>query len=222
MTTNTVLIVEDHELLAQSLVFALRAEGVGAETLRPESKEQILDVARDLRPGVVLLDLELGGEIGDSIPLIAPLEELGAQVMMVTGVTDRVRLAECLEAGATGLINKSIPFDQLVESVREVAELGSLVAPQQRHELLGELRRQRASDRERLAPFERLTAREQQVLAGLMDGQSAEKIAEESFVSLATVRSQIRAVLLKLDVNSQLAAVALARKNQWTPPPPGA
>lgn len=148
MTTNTVLIVEDHELLAQSLVLALRAEGVPTETLKPQSVDQILKMAEEMRPGVVLLDLELGGEIGDSIPLIAPLEELGAQVMMVTGVTDRVRLAECLEAGATGLINKSTPFDQLVESVREVAELGSLVPPQQRHELLGELRR-RASGRPR-------------------------------------------------------------------------
>lgn len=220
MNTNSVLIVEDHELLAQSLVFALRAEGVPTETVKPESAEQILKVAGDLRPGVVLLDLELGGELGDSIPLIAPLEELGAQVMMVTGVTDRVRLAECLEAGATGLINKSTPFDQLVEAVREVAELGSLVAPEQRHELLGELRRQRAADRERLEPFERLTSREQQVLAGLMEGMSAEKIAEDSFVSLATVRSQIRAVLLKLDVKSQLAAVAFARRNNWSPPAP--
>lgn len=216
MTTNTVLIVEDHELLAQSLVLALRAEGVPTETLKPQSVDQILKMAEEMRPGVVLLDLELGGEIGDSIPLIAPLEELGAQVMMVTGVTDRVRLAECLEAGATGLINKSTPFDQLVESVREVAELGSLVPPQQRHELLGELRRQRAADRERLAPFERLTSREQHVLGGLIEGKSAETIADDSFVSLATVRSQIRAILLKLEVNSQLAAVALARKNGWS------
>ncbi len=214
----TVLIVEDHELLAQSLVFALRAEGVQAEAFKPESLEQILEVATDLRPTVVLLDLELGSEIGDSIPLITPLEQLGAQVLMVTGVTNRVRLAECLEAGATGLIDKATPFDQLVEAVREVAELGSLVPPAQRHELLGELRRQRAADRARQEPFERLTAREQHVLAGLTEGKSAEKIAEDSFVSLATVRSQIRAILLKLDVNSQLAAVALAQRNKWVPP----
>jgi DNA-binding NarL/FixJ family response regulator len=167
---------------------------------------------------VVLLDLELGGEIGTSIPLIAPLEAFGAQVVMVTGVSDRVRLAECLEAGATGLINKSTPFADLVLAVQEVVELGTLVPPQQRHELLGELRRQRAADRDRLAPFERLTGREQQVLGALMEGKAAEKIAEEYFVSLATVRSQIRAILLKLDVNSQLAAVAMARQSEWEPP----
>lgn len=218
--TASVLIVEDHALLAQSLVYALRAEGVETETLVPQTAEQVLAAAADFRPTVVLLDLELGGEIGESIPLIGPLEELGAQVMMVTGVTDRVRLAECLEAGATGLIDKATPFDQLVEAVREVAELGSLIPVQQRHELMSELRRQRAADRERLEPFERLTSREQQVLAGLVEGKSAEKIAEDAFVSLATVRSQIRAILLKLDVNSQLAAVALARRNGWSTPAP--
>lgn len=211
-----VLIVEDHELLAQSLLYALRAEGLEVDAIKPATTDEILKTAEDLRPTVVLLDLDLGGEIGSSLPLIAPLEALGAQVMMVTGVTDRVRLAECLEAGATGLIDKSTPFDELVGAVREVAELGTLVPPEQRHELLAELRRQRALDRERLEPFERLTSREQQVLAGLMDGKTAEKIADDAFVSLATVRSQIRAILLKLDVNSQLAAVALARKNGWS------
>ena len=214
----SVLIVEDHALLAQSLVFALRAEGVDAQTIRPDSTTEILDAADKLRPTVVLLDLDLGGEIGTSIPLIAPLEALGSQVVMVTGVSDRVRLAECLEAGATGLINKSTPFADLVQAVQEVVELGTLVPPQQRHELLGELRRQRAADRDRMAPFERLTGREQQVLGALMKGKSAERIAEEYFVSLATVRSQIRAILLKLDVNSQLAAVAMARESEWQPP----
>jgi DNA-binding NarL/FixJ family response regulator len=215
---GSVLIVEDHELLAQSLVFALRAEGIDAETIKPVSAEDILNAAEKLRPTVVLLDLELGGEIGVSVPLIAPLESLGAQVVMVTGVSDRVRLAECLEAGATGLINKSTPFADLVQAVQEVVELGTLVPPQQRHELLGELRRQRSADRDRMAPFERLTSREQQVLGALIEGKSAEKIAEDYFVSLATVRSQIRAILLKLDVNSQLAAVAMARHAEWQAP----
>lgn len=216
---SSVLIVEDHELLAQSLVLALRAEGLDAETVKPTSAERVVEVAGRLRPTVVLLDLELGGEIGTSIPLIAPLNALGAQVVMVTGVTDRARLGECLEAGATGLIDKSSPFDVLIQAIREVADLGSLVPAQQREELLSELRQQRAADRDRLAPFERLTAREHQVLAALVEGKPAETIARESFVSLATVRSQIRSVLLKLDVNSQLAAVALARSRGWNPPP---
>jgi two-component system, NarL family, nitrate/nitrite response regulator NarL len=49
-----------------------------------------------------------------------------------------------------------------------------------------------------------------------MNGRTASEIADERVVSLATVRSQIRAILLKLDVSSQLAAVAMAHRARWT------
>ncbi len=210
-----VLIVEDHGLLADSLLYALRAEGLDADKISPVTADGILAAARRLSPTVVLLDLDLGGEIGSSVGLIPPLHELGAQVVMVTGITDRTRLAECLEAGATGLIDKATSFDQLVDSVREVADLGTIVPAAQRDMLLTELREQRKADQRRHEPFERLTPREREVLAALMDGKSASVLAEESFVSLATVRSQIRTILMKLNVNSQLTAVAMAKRNGW-------
>ncbi len=64
-------------------------------------------------------------------------------------------------------------------------------------------------------PFAQLTPREQQVLLALMRGTSALEISKESYVSLPTVRSQIRSILLKLHVSSQLAAVALAYRSGW-------
>jgi DNA-binding NarL/FixJ family response regulator len=85
----------------------------------------------------------------------------------------------------------------------------------ERDALLAALRERRAHDRDRLAPFESLTPREEAVLGELMDGSSAEQIAESSFVSTATVRSQIRAVLGKLSVHSQVAAVARAHRAGW-------
>jgi len=62
-----------------------------------------------------------------------------------------------------------------------------------------------------------LTPREREVLSALAKGQRAEAIASESGVSSATVRSQIRSVLAKLGVNSQLEAVALAWTVGWLP-----
>lgn len=214
--TPRVLIVEDHGLLAESLALALRAEGADVSALVPASAEQILDVTAGCAPGVVLLDLELGGEIGDSTSLIGPLSDLGALVVMLTGVSDRLRLAACLEAGAAGLLDKSMSFERLVQAVREVVDLGTLTTRGQRDAMLAELREQRAAAKARREPFERLTVREQQVLAELMKGRAAETIAKDAYVSLSTVRSQIRAILLKLDVNSQLAAVALAQERGWS------
>lgn len=78
------------------------------------------------------------------------------------------------------------------------------------------LRQQRKDHAERLAPFARLSPRERDVLSHLVEGRSAEAIAAAGYVSLSTVRSQIRAVLGKLEVNSQLAAVAAVRAAGWT------
>ena len=64
-------------------------------------------------------------------------------------------------------------------------------------------------------PFESLSRREGEVLCLLMEGHSVAKIAESSFVSIGTVRTQVKAILRKLGVNSQAAAVALAYRSGW-------
>lgn len=82
-------------------------------------------------------------------------------------------------------------------------------------ELVREVRRRQWEAAARLALFARLTSRECDILAGLSAGKSAEQLAAEHVVSLATERSHIRGVLEKLDVNSQVAAVALAWRLGW-------
>jgi DNA-binding NarL/FixJ family response regulator len=213
--TADVLIVDDHGLLAQSLAYALRAGGLQVGRCAELTTEAIVEAVESTRPDVVLLDLDLGGEVGSSVSIVPTLTDTGTRVVMMTGVTDRARLAACVEAGAVGIIPKSDPFERLVDGVQKVVEAGTLLTEHERQELLAELRRHREADRERLRDFEQLTPREAQVLAALMDGLSAEQIASRQFVSLATVRSQIRSLRLKLDVGSQLSAVALARKAGW-------
>lgn len=214
MTGRTaVLIVEDHELLAQTLEFALHAQGMAAQRVSGVDPSEVLSTATALQPALVLLDLDLGEESGKD--LIAPLHSGGSTVLMLTGVTDRIRLAECIEAGAVGIIQKRQQLDQLVEAIAKAVSGQSPLTRAQRDELLADLRRHRAEERHRLAPFERLTGTEQAVLAALLEGRSAEAIAADRFVSIATVRTQIRGILRQLGVNSQLEAVATARRAGW-------
>jgi DNA-binding CsgD family transcriptional regulator len=133
----------------------------------------------------------------------------------VSSVTDRL-LAECVEAGARGVVNKDAPFDRLLADVQRAAVRGRLLSEHDRQETLALLRRHRAQEHDRMAPFRRLTAREAHVLAALLDGHPAERIAQDAFVSITTVRSQIRGLLTKLEVSSQLAAVALAATTTLT------
>lgn len=211
-----VVIVDDHPLLVQSLTFALRADGLEVIRCQDLSDAAIVDCVARHAPAVVLLDLDLGSEFGSAVPLIPELNEHAGAVVILTGVTDRIRLAESIEAGAIGLVTKSEPFERLVTAIRTAIAGGRLLHPVERDALLGELRRHRAALQQRRAGFERLTPREAQVLGALMDGWPAERIAREWVVSITTVRGQIRAVLAKLEVNSQLAAVARARQAGWS------
>jgi len=217
-TPPRVVVVDDHGLLAQSLRFALQANGMRVVICETLTGDGIVSDVAAQDTDVVLLDLDIGGELGTSLSLVPTLSELGARVVMLTGVAERHRLGACVDAGAVGVVSKSQPFDELVEAVKTVLTVGTLLTPEDRHALIEEFANHRASQYERLSAFERLTPKEAFVLSSLMDGATADQIAKAAVVSMATVRSQIRSVLAKLGVNSQLSAVALARKAGWGAP----
>lgn len=209
-----VLVVDDHDLLAESLVVFLRSDGFAAQRVPTLTATAILEVTTAFQPRVVLLDLHLDhGLLGTT--LIAPLRAAGASVVVMTAERDRARWGACIAAGALSVVSKSDPLERLVDGVREAIELRSLMTPAQRDSLLSELHDQRAKQAERRAVFAPLTTRERAVLAGLMDGKTADELAGEHVVSVATVRSQIHSVLSKLGVRSQIGAVALARRLDW-------
>jgi DNA-binding NarL/FixJ family response regulator len=214
---TTVLLVEDHASVSFALGAALRAEGMRVETAPLESFDGLLAFAAALRPDVVLLDLDLGGAIGDGGDLVADLAAVAGQVVMLTGAMDFNRIAACLESGASDFVLKSEPYNTVLAAVEEAAAGGTRLRPAQRERLLADLVRHRRDEGARQGSLERLSSRERDVLAAMVNGQLAEQIAAASGVSEATVRSQIRGVLTKLGVSSQLAAVAAARRAGWTP-----
>jgi len=215
--TYRILIVDDHPLIAMGLQFALRARGWEVEATSAPNEAAVVSHAGTFRPDYVVLDVHLGADVGSGVGLITPLRQIGASVVMLTGETDPFVLACCLEAGALGWIGKGAGLDEVISSIEDVVAGRTLIGSSARQALLEELRAERASRHRTLSPFERLTPREQRVLGGLIDGKSAEEIAESDFVSLTTIRTQIRGILHKLRVRSQLAAVAQANRAGWHP-----
>jgi DNA-binding NarL/FixJ family response regulator len=212
-----VLVVDDHPLVGTGLQIALRARGWTVEVSAGPTPEAVIDFARAFAPDCVLLDLHLGPELGHGLELIEPLRAHGTTVVMLTAETNRLALAACIEAGAEGWICKNAFLDTVVDAVEDVLAGRALLGKAAREALLDELRARRASLCDAQSPFDRLSRREQCVLAALVEGMSAEEIAETHYVSLATVRSQIRGILQKLGVRSQLAAVVHANRVGWKP-----
>ena len=212
---TTVLIVEDHQVVSAGLALGLRSEGY--ETVSVDgSPAGVAAALEEHDPEIVLLDLYLAGDaLGtDLIPLLDPDAR---KIIVLTAASDPLLLGAALEAGAHDVLPKTAPFARVLAGVEAALAGGSADVENRRQDILREARSARRAAERRLAPFTDLTPREQQVLGMLMDGLQASAIAEASYVSLATVRSQIRSILTKLGVSSQLSAVSMAIQAGWTP-----
>lgn len=210
-----VLVVDDHELIATSLEMTLRGEGFNAARARRRGAGGILAEARELAAGAVLLDLDLGrdesGQRVDGVGLVAPLVAAGWHVIVVTGAMDRARSGAALAAGALAVLPKRAPLEHLIAAVRAAFAGNPVMDPGRRQEFIDHFAAQDDVHREVRQKLARLSQREREVLVELAKGQRAQAIADTFVVSLATIRTQIRGILTKLEVGSQLEAVALFR-----------
>jgi DNA-binding NarL/FixJ family response regulator len=209
--SDRVLIIDDHALVAVGLQLALAGQGWVVETSDGSNADEVIAHAHRFAADCVLLDIDLGAAGRSGLQLIEPLLSTGAQVVMLTAERRRTVLAECIEAGAAGWIGKGALPDDVGFAVRRLVAGERLIGRTDRAALLDELRRERERIARANADLEQLTKRESIVLEALTEGLSAEEIARAHYVSISTVRTHIRAVLRKLGVRSQIAAVAIAR-----------
>lgn len=215
-----VLIVEDHALFAESLELALSLEGY--DVRRPPSGDQTVTAPQLMqfvlrwRPRVVLLDLDLAG-LGDGARLINPIAQSGANVVVVTSSEDEARWGECIRNGARKTLSKTGPLSDIFSTVRRITQGLPVLDRAERERLLQVWLRERGHQRLAREHLDRLTRREAQVLGHLMSGRPVREIAQLDIVSEATVRTQVKSVLAKLEVTSQLAAVGLAFELGWHP-----
>jgi DNA-binding NarL/FixJ family response regulator len=219
-----ILVIDDHELFSTSLTLMLRSHQVDAHRLPViDDAEGILAQINTLPVGIALLDLYLGHHVDgqglddrglDGVGLVRPLRALGWAVLVLSGSQhrhrgDEARVAAAIAAGAIGSVSKTATFEVLLDTVLAAAAGKQLMSKQTRGDWLLRHQAYQAQQRERDQRLARLSPREREVLDLLAQGHHAQNIAACFVVSVTTVRAQIRAILAKLDVNSQLEAVAL-------------
>lgn len=210
-----VVVLEDHELVGESLVMALRGRRLPARRVPVGSMHEFLRTLSGAQAGVVLLDLDLGtdpdGHPIDGQDMIGRLHARGWRVVVVTGSRDRARIAAAVEAGALGCVSKSAPLHELLHAVVEAVEGRQIMSATERRHWRELYRRAQARNAQREGRLGRLAPREREVLDLLARGLRVAAIARKLVVSEATVRTQVKSILRKLEVNSQIEAVALHR-----------
>ncbi|MBP2368519.1 LuxR C-terminal-related transcriptional regulator [Pseudonocardia parietis] len=218
----TIWIIDDHQLVASSLAGSLRVAGHDARVHPIRSTPEFLAVTRRTTAGLVLLDLELGrdpaGHRIDGVELVHPLRVAGWQVLALTDDTAPERVGAALATGAAGAIPKTAPLATLLAALRNALAGRPVHPPAQLRDLIAHHHRHLDDHHQLDAALAALSTREREILDLLAAGRRAQTIAAHYVVSVATVRTQIRGVLTKLGVRSQLEAVALYTRHHHPEP----
>lgn len=207
--TERLLVVDDHPLTRDALAGLLAQHGFDVVG-QAASGEEAVELARELQPQLVLLDLTMPGLGGlAALPLIRGVAP-GAEVVILTAAEDEGSLLQAVRSGAAGYLLKSEPPERIVEFLRGVARGEAALSGAIASRLLAQVRqgvRSEVPD----AVAQTLSARELEVLLLLDHHLSTEEVAARLFISEHTVRSHVKNLMAKLGVSSRREALEKLR-----------
>lgn len=208
---NTVLIVDDAELFREALRVTFESEGFGVVAAAGGAMEGI-DLAREHRPDLVMLDLLMPGMSGLEVVGAITKASPSSKVVLLTSSESADDLLEAVRMGAAGYMTKDTPLPRLVDAMRDVINGGAAVSPAMSGKLFSAMRDLLRHHGATIARRPELTGRELEVLTLVSDGKTSREIADKLFISENTVRNHVRNILDKLGMKSRFEAVGWAQR----------
>lgn len=212
----TVLIVDDAELFREALRAAFAQEGFEVVAGAADAMAAI-DLAREHRPDLVMLDLLMPGmsglEVLGSISKASPR----SRVVLLTSSESAEDLLAAVKGGASGYLTKDTPLPRLVAAMHDVLAGGAAVSPAMGGKLFSALRDLLRHNGTQFARKTELTGRELEVLSMIAEGKTSREISDELYISENTVRNHVRNILDKLGLNSRFEAVNWAHREGLIP-----
>jgi DNA-binding NarL/FixJ family response regulator len=206
-SSTDVIIIEDNELLRDSLKEAISKSGQISCKHSFGSGETALNFIEkeELVPDIILLDIGLPGMNG--IELIPELRRLSpsSKIIIITVHDDDENVFNAICAGASGYLLKDLSADKIVASINEVMNGGAPMNSHIAKKVLNMFRDQNVKSN-----GYSLSEREKEILSLLVEGLSKKQIAEKIFLSHHTVDSHLRNIYAKLEVHSRSSAISKA------------
>jgi DNA-binding NarL/FixJ family response regulator len=200
-----IVIIEDDEIIREGYALLIgNVEGYEVINRYASFDEASKTIVND-SPDVILLDIELPGTNG--IAAIPKLKRMlpHAHILILTVYESEKLIFEALANGASGYLTKNTAPGKIIESVKEVKDGGGPMSVNIARMVIKSFQRNQESP---------LSKRETQILEQVADGKSRSQIAKDLFIDLETVRSHIKNIYLKLDVNSRADAIKTAKENK--------
>lgn len=163
-----------------------------------------LKIVKD-NPDVIILDIQLPGTNGiEALPLLKKLLPNVYIIMLTVHETEKIIL-EALANGASGYFTKNTPSSKIIEAINDVMQGGGPMSPNVAKKVITSLQKN---------PDSPLTKRETQILNLITRGKDRSQIATELFIETETVKTHIKNIYLKLNVNSKADAIKVAKNNR--------
>lgn len=207
MDPVSIVIVDDHPLYRRGIRTALESQPDLRVAAEVGSVAEALEACLRLRPGVVVLDVNLPD--GSGVDAARALRERQPEVavLILTAYDDAPYVMALVEAGARGYLLKSASDAEIVGAVRAVATGGSVFAAEVVDVLM---RRERGAP---AGPFEELTQRELEVLQLVAAGRTNREIGAHLAISERTAQAHLSHIFDKLGVSSRTEAVTVALRH---------
>jgi DNA-binding NarL/FixJ family response regulator len=203
-----ILIADDHRFF-RSGVRAMLSSVPGFVVLDETTNgEETVRRAREVKPDVILMDLQMPGLNGIEATRHIMRELPDTGIIIVTMFEDTDSVIAAMRAGARGYVLKDAEEDEIVRSIRAVRSGEALLGPAVAKRLMSYLTDVVVTTH---GVFPELTVREREILNEMAHGKTNELIANESGLSLKTVRNHVSSILAKLQVADRREAIARAK-----------
>ena len=204
-----ILIADDHPIVRQGLQVLLESQPDLELIAQAENGEKAVRLANKLQPDVIVMDLQM--PVKDGLTAVDEILRAYAsiQILVLTSFPDDAKVLEAVKVGATGVILKDSPPDQLLAAIRTVYAGGSALHPTVARRLVQEIQQ----PHQRQPALDALTPREQDILKCLAQGMSNREIAGSLDISVRTVTTHVRNILDKLELDNRTQAALYAVKN---------
>jgi DNA-binding NarL/FixJ family response regulator len=208
---SRVALIEDHATVRQALAFVLEREPEFEVVAQAGS----LAEARRFRANFDVAVVDLGLPDGHGTEAIRDLRKINpkSMVLVLTANPDRTEFARAVEAGASGVLHKSTPLEEVAGAVRRLVAGEALLSSDEVIEFLRLAGSVREKDYHARVAVQQLTRREKEILRALAEGLNDREIAEQLHISFETERSHMTNILAKLGVDSRLQALVFAARS---------
>ncbi|MGO1050232.1 response regulator [Crossiella sp. CA198] len=213
------LLADDHDLIRSGFRVLLDGEPDLAVIGEARTGAEAVDRCRELRPDVVLMDIQMPGQDGiEATRRIRADPDLAeVKVIVLTTFELAEHVLHAVRAGADGFLGKGCAAVDLHHAVRAVAAGASLLSHRATRQLLDTVRDLPDTGLTPRPPLAALTTREQQVAELVAHGLSNQEIAERLFLSPLTVKSHVSHAMTKLGVRDRAQLVACYYRGSGTP-----